>query len=197
MTSEPMTDTAELKPVAWRYRFNGDPEWNLEDDNDRLNWLHSTHGINSEPIYSAAALSSLVRERDELAERVDRMHGAEELLTAQNIIVRAVWDVLGGEDATRADGQNLIACVREITARATAAEAERDSWRRVSERLEGEKIAAEADAARMRDDIGKLSDPNAVHANLLRGSIARPSVAQIIHIYGEDAIRNALGGKDE
>jgi len=82
-----------------------------------------------------------------------------------------------------------------------AAEAERDEARAAHDadakaflvaiaRVE----AVEADAARMREDIAKLSDPNAVHANLLRGSIARPSVAQIIHIYGEDALRAELGG---
>lgn len=42
-----------------------------------------------------------------------------------------------------------------------AAEAERDSWRRVSERLEGEKVAAEANAARMREAL----EPFAVEAN--------------------------------
>jgi hypothetical protein len=36
------------------------------------------------------------------------------------------------------------------------------------------------------------NDPNAVHINLLRRSLARPTVSQIIHIYGEDAIRAAL-----
>lgn len=37
-----------------------------------------------------------------------------------------------------------------------------------------------------------LADPNAVHVNMLRGGIAKPSIAQIIHIYGEEAIRAAL-----
>lgn len=37
-----------------------------------------------------------------------------------------------------------------------------------------------------------LADPNAVHVNMLRGGIARPSLAQIIHIYGADALRAAL-----
>lgn len=37
-----------------------------------------------------------------------------------------------------------------------------------------------------------LADPNVVHVNMLRGGIAKPSIAQIIHIYGEDAIRTAL-----
>lgn len=44
----------------------------------------------------------------------------------------------------------------------------------------------------MRD---ALEDPNAVHVNMLRGSIAKPSIAQIIHIYGKDAILAALAGQ--
>jgi hypothetical protein len=36
------------------------------------------------------------------------------------------------------------------------------------------------------------TDPNTVHINLLRGSLARPSIAQIIHIYGADNLRAAL-----
>lgn len=42
-----------------------------------------------------------------------------------------------------------------------------------------------------------LADPNSVHVNMLRGDIALPSVAQIIHIYGEDKLRAALSNKDE
>lgn len=41
-----------------------------------------------------------------------------------------------------------------------------------------------------------LSDPNVVHVNMLRGTIARPTPAQIIHIYGTDAIRAALPKDD-
>lgn len=37
-----------------------------------------------------------------------------------------------------------------------------------------------------------IADPNAVHVNMLRGSIAKPSIAQFIHLYGEDAVRAAL-----
>lgn len=37
-----------------------------------------------------------------------------------------------------------------------------------------------------------LQDPDAVHQNLLRGTLARPSVQQIIHIYGAEALRAAL-----
>ena len=48
-----------------------------------------------------------------------------------------------------------------LTSPASSAEIERDSWRRVSERLEGEKIAAEADAARMREARAMPSDETA------------------------------------
>lgn len=33
-----------------------------------------------------------------------------------------------------------------------------------------------------------LSDPIAVHANMLRGTIAKPSPGQIVHIYGVEAL---------
>jgi hypothetical protein len=38
-----------------------------------------------------------------------------------------------------------------------------------------------------------LSDPIAVHINMLRGTIAKPSIANIIHIYGRDVLLEALG----
>lgn len=37
-----------------------------------------------------------------------------------------------------------------------------------------------------------LSDPVAVHINMLRGVIAKPTLAQIVHLYGEDALRAAI-----
>ena len=37
-----------------------------------------------------------------------------------------------------------------------------------------------------------LQDPVAVHANMLRGTIAKPSIEQIIHLYGVDALCKAL-----
>lgn len=41
--------------------------------------------------------------------------------------------------------------------------------------------------------IEKLSaDPVAVHINMLRGGIAKPSVANIIHLYGAGVLRAAL-----
>lgn len=38
----------------------------------------------------------------------------------------------------------------------------------------------------------QLADPVAVHANMLRGTIAKPSIDQIIHIYGRDALMRAM-----
>lgn len=35
----------------------------------------------------------------------------------------------------------------------------------------------------------KLSDPNAVHAMMLRGTIAKPSISQIVHLYGGEVTR--------
>jgi len=44
----------------------------------------------------------------------------------------------------------------------------------------------------LRREIDMLSDPNVVHLNMLRGTIAKPSVDQIIHLYGVDALVAAL-----
>jgi hypothetical protein len=50
-------------------------------------------------------------------------------------------------------------------------------------------LAALAPAASPAPD---LSDPNVVHLNMLRGTIAKPTLEQIIHIYGIDALCKAL-----
>lgn len=42
------------------------------------------------------------------------------------------------------------------------------------------------------DLAAELTDPIAVHANMLRGTIAKPTVEQIIHLYGVDALCKAL-----
>jgi hypothetical protein len=42
------------------------------------------------------------------------------------------------------------------------------------------------------DIIKLLSDPDAVYLNLVRGTLARPSVHQIVHLYGEETLRAAL-----
>lgn len=37
-----------------------------------------------------------------------------------------------------------------------------------------------------------LSDPVTVHANMLRGSIAKPTVEQIVHLYGREAFQSMI-----
>lgn len=41
-----------------------------------------------------------------------------------------------------------------------------------------------------------LADPSAVHLNMLRGSIAKPSPRQIVHIYGRDVLAKTLADPD-
>ena len=43
----------------------------------------------------------------------------------------------------------------------------------------------EAQAAEIKDITDKLLDPNAVHINMLRGGIAKPTLNQIEHLYPE------------
>lgn len=91
---------------------------------------------------------------------------------------------------------------RAAEARATAAEAERDSWRRVSERLEVEKIAAEANAARMRESLKPFEDVSG------EGDEDFPDDTKVTVTFGRTTFyalrlgdfrraRNAIGGKDE
>ena len=49
---------------------------------------------------------------------------------------------------------------------------------------------AEPAAAQQRE--AALSDPICVHVNMLRGTIAKPTLEQIIHLYGVDALCKAL-----
>lgn len=43
-----------------------------------------------------------------------------------------------------------------------------------------------ADVWRLTGELAKLSDPAAVHVNMLTGTIAKPTMAQIAHIYGDE-----------
>ncbi len=54
-------------------------------------------------------------------------------------------------------------------------------------------ITAANQLAALVAERAMLSDPNAVHVNMLRGSIAKPSLGQIMHLYPEiSAERDAL-----
>ena len=53
----------------------------------------------------------------------------------------------------------------------------------------GESAAVEGATTKRSDP---LSDPNVIHVNMLRGTIAKPSISQIIHIYGAEKLRAAL-----
>lgn len=49
-----------------------------------------------------------------------------------------------------------------------------------------EQVRHPRDVTYFRSDL--LIDPNAVHMNMLRGTLAKPSVDQIVHIYGPEAL---------
>lgn len=55
-------------------------------------------------------------------------------------------------------------------------------------------VVSLGDAVTERAAMAKvIADPVAVHVNMLAGTIAKPSLANIIHLYGADALRDALG----
>jgi hypothetical protein len=54
------------------------------------------------------------------------------------------------------------------------------------ERMHNERAeAAQAEIERLR---AILADPNAVHINMLNGTIAKPSIRQMLHLHGEEAL---------
>jgi hypothetical protein len=53
-------------------------------------------------------------------------------------------------------------------------------------------LDARAKLAQPRADTEALSDPNAVHINMLHGTVAKPTLDQIVHLYGVDALCKAL-----
>lgn len=53
-------------------------------------------------------------------------------------------------------------------------------------------LEAEAELAVAQQREAALSDPICVHVNMLRGTIAKPTLEQIIHLYGVDALCKAL-----
>lgn len=67
----------------------------------------------------------------------------------------------------------------------------------IAEKFRKYEATIEAQAATIEKLEGALKDPNAVHVNLLRGTIARPTIRQIIHIYGEEPLRQALANMEK
>ena len=52
--------------------------------------------------------------------------------------------------------------------------------------------ATKARLEKLLGHVASLNDPITVHSNMLRGVIARPTIQQIIHLYGVDALCKAL-----
>lgn len=61
-----------------------------------------------------------------------------------------------------------------------------------SEALAAADAAAEAATERDGDIMRIIADPKLVHLNMLRGTIAKPSVADIVHLYGVEALSAAI-----
>ena len=60
----------------------------------------------------------------------------------------------------------------------------------LDERSRADRLAADLAAAQQRE--AERHDPIWVHINMLRGTIAKPTIEQIIHLYGVDALCRAL-----
>ena len=62
----------------------------------------------------------------------------------------------------------------------------------ISEKLARALLDARTELAAANAREAALSDPICVHVNMLRGTIAKPTLEQIIHLYGVDALCKAL-----
>lgn len=101
-----------------------------------------------------------------------------------------------GKDAVREASIKLAYAAGALNAATDGQEAIRLKRQAVLDSLKDVAAALSATPAQPVDETERLreviADPNAVHVNMLRGSIAKPSIAQFIHLYGEDAVRAAL-----
>ena len=118
----------------------------------------------------------------------------EQIDTSREAIARLSFEVGLGDLV--GVGRRVSAALDALQVRAEAAEAERDALRAkvdtwttafdvnagMAEEQRTRAEAAEAEVARLQE---MLADPNTVHINMLRGTIAKPSVDQIRHIYGD------------
>lgn len=142
--------------------------------------------------YGRKTIAALEKERDEaradwldVARVVDRVH--DQSMGASQPGTRE--EVLGAVCALK----NEVQRIKDARHEAADAIDEQTGGRSVSELLESEKQlqlslkAAGKEIERLTGELGKLKDPNAVHVNLLRGSIARPSWGQILHVYTDEA----------
>ena len=101
-------------------------------------------------------------------------------------------DALRDEQPKRAFTNEFIAQALRRCHKAEFPFSERSTFTVAADRLEADAAATAAKDAEIDNIRATLLDPVAVHMNMLRGSIARPSARSIIHVYGEDAIRAAL-----
>ena len=120
----------------------------------------------------------LERERDAARARVAELEAQHEKYQA---IVFKARDILkcGHIDNMASSLQTLCNRYNDAQAQIATLEAE-------CERLKHERNRAGMDARKeMMDELAKLKDPVAVHINMLRGTIATPSVELMEHVWGQ------------
>ncbi|SPL65421.1 hypothetical protein [Ochrobactrum soli] len=156
------TDT-ELETVAHQYRWGGDPKWRyfgpIFADEPRETRALCTRS-------QAKELLAAERAEKEIAER-NRDAARENFLTMQ----KSAAKLLERAEKAEADNAAQAARIKELTG-------DRDSWRRVAEKLAGEKQALEAKLAAATDLISRAKE-----------------IIPDSYINWHDFARAALGGK--
>ena len=86
------------------------------------------------------------------------------------------------------DGDDCVKCSHYPTFQERASKQLKDAAPDLARAL----LDARAELAAAQQREAALSDPICVHVNMLRGTIAKPTLEQIIHLYGVDALCKAL-----
>ena len=114
-----------------------------------------------------------------LQELIDHTHNCERELTEDLHHVDFC-----GESKPLTDARTVLASISALTTQLSETQSRSDDYYERWNDCQDKRMAAEAEVAELRAEIQKLSDPVAVHANMLRGTIALPSLEHLMHLYG-------------
>jgi hypothetical protein len=147
----------------------------------RLGWDAARAALPAQPVVAVKPLEWVGEDHSRPGSRARTIVGVYALWTVEDgrVFLKKPEDFKGvvvgtGVDATKAAAQ------ADYEARICSALAAPSQQEGVTEHPDAAVLHALA------------SDPNVVHINLLRGSMARPTVEQIIHIYGKETLEAAL-----
>ena len=122
---------------------------------------------------------------DELVERLNRADEYEPL-------GHDGWEAADRIEQLTAERDRLRGALRDIARQKKADEMDTEYDVEYADFEGGYNAIIDVARVALRAVQPDLTDPVVVHANMLRGTIAKPTLDQIIHLYGVDALCRAL-----